>query len=105
MAELREWLGLLALIISVSGAAYAWITARSKVNAEHLKRVDESLKAHDRRIQTLESELEHRPSKDSHHQLELTMRELQGDVKLMAANIESVTRTTRRMEEFLMGEK
>ena len=105
MAELQQWLGLIALFVSIGTTAFAWVTARSKVNSEHLKRVDDSLKVHDRRIQKLESEMEHLPSKDSQHQLELAMKEIQGDVKLMATNMESVQRTTRRMEEFLMGKQ
>lgn len=106
MEEVKDWLGLAAVTISVGGCIYAWLTARSKGNSEHLKKVDESLKAHDRRIQTVESEIQHLPSKDNHHKLEVAIAEMNGDIKTMTANLERITRTTGRMEDFLMrGDK
>lgn len=103
MDGLREWLGAAALVISIGVTIYAWITARSKVNSEHLKAVDGAMKGHDRRIQNLESEIQHMPSKDSQHKLELSIAQMSGEMKTMSANMDSMTRTTRRMEEFLMG--
>lgn len=102
MDVLKEWFSLAAILISLGATAYSWMTARSKVNAEHLKRVDGNLKDHDRRIQKVESEIEHLPSKDSHHNLEIALAEMNGELKAMATNVDSLARTTRRMEEFLM---
>lgn len=102
MDELRHWLGAIAMAISIAGCIYSWLTARAKGNSRHLKQVDENLKSHDRRIQKLENTIEHLPSKDSQHALELAMSEMNGELKAMAANVETLTRTTRRMEAFLM---
>jgi len=105
MDEMKEWLGAAALVISIGVTIYAWMTARSKVNAEHLKAVDGGMKEHDRRIQNLESEIQHMPSKDSQHKLELSIAQMSGEMKTMSANMDSMTRTTRRMEEYLLGPK
>lgn len=105
MELMKDWAGFAAIALALLSSVHSWLTSRSQVNSEHLKRVDGNLKDHDRRIQKVESEIEHLPSKDSLHQLDLAMKDLQGDVKQMSANLESVTRTSHRVERFLMGDK
>ena len=102
--ELKEWLGLAALAISVGGFIYAWITSRSKVNEEHLKSVDTTLANHALRIQAIEGELKHLPAKDDVTDLKLALAELGGTVGRLDESLNGISRTVRRVEDFLMKE-
>ncbi|MEZ5790486.1 MAG: hypothetical protein R3D34_06755 [Nitratireductor sp.] len=127
----KDWLGVVALAISVMGSAYAWITSRANSNAEHLKRVDQALTQlekhqgrldaaleamipkkqiddafadHGRRIQTLENDMKHMPVKDDVIELKLALAKLEGTVGRLDENLGGVSRTVRRVEEYLMKE-
>lgn len=104
MDELKEWLGLAALAISVGGFIYAWLTSRSKVNAEHLKSVDATLSNHALRIQAIEGELKHLPAKDDVTDLKLALAQLGGTVGRLDESLNGISRTVRRVEDFLMRE-
>jgi predicted nucleic acid-binding Zn-ribbon protein len=127
----KDWLGVIALAISVGGAAYAWLTSRANQNAEHLKRVDETMgrlskqqdkldaaidamvpkkqieetfSDHARRIQSLESDMKHMPAKDDVIELKLALAKLEGTVGRLDENLGGVSRTVRRVEEYLLKE-
>ena len=102
MEFLKDWLGLAALVVSLGGSIYAWITSRSKVNAEHLKDVDAKLTDHASRIQTIENELRHLPAKDDVTELKLALAEIKGTIGRFDESLSGVSRTVRRMEDFLM---
>ncbi len=104
MDELKEWLGLIALIVSFGGTVYAWITSRSNVNAEHLKTVDTTLSDHALRIQAIEGELKHLPAKDDVNDLKLALAQLGGTVGRLDESLNGISRTVRRVEDFLMKE-
>lgn len=104
MDELKEWLALAALAISVGGFIYAWLTSRSNVNTEHLKSVDTTLGDHALRIQAIEGELKHLPAKDDVNDLKLALAQLGGTVGRLDESLNGISRTVRRVEDFLMKE-
>ena len=101
---LKEWLGVVALAISLLTSVYAWITSKAKANAEHLKAVDAKLVDLDRRVQSIESELKHLPNKDDVNELKLAMAQLDGTVGRLDESLTGISRTVRRVEGFLMKE-
>ncbi|MDF1778752.1 MAG: DUF2730 family protein [Rhizobiaceae bacterium] len=101
---LSPWLGLFAMAISLGGTIYAWMTSRSKVNAEHLRSVDVELAEHGRAIQAIEGELKHIPAKDDVTELKIAMAEIKGSVAVFNEGMGTLSRTVRRIEEFLMKE-
>jgi peptidoglycan hydrolase CwlO-like protein len=101
---LKDWLGVVALAISLLTSVYAWITSKAKANAEHLKAVDAKLVDLDRRVQSIESELKHLPNKDDVNELKLGMAQLDGTVGRLDESLSGVSRTVRRVEGFLMKE-
>ncbi|QFS97574.1 hypothetical protein FIV06_09085 [Labrenzia sp. THAF191b] len=101
---LKEWLGVVALAISLLTSVYAWITSKAKANAEHLKAVDAKLVDLDRRVQSIESELKHLPNKDDVNELKLAMAQLDGTVGRLDESLSGISRTVRRVEGFLMKE-
>ena len=101
----QQYLSLAAIAISLATTIYAFITSRSRVNAEHLKTVDGSLKSHDRRIQKMENEIEHLPDKDDVVELKLAMAKLEGTVGRLDDSLKGVDRTVRRIDDFLSVER
>lgn len=97
----KEWLGLLALAISVGGSLYAWLTSRSTTNSEHLATVDKALIDHASRIQSIESELKHLPAKDDVNDLKLALAKLEGTVGRLDESLGSVSRTVQRIDGYL----
>lgn len=103
-AVVSPWLGLVALAVSLGGTVYAWMTSRSKVNAEHLKTVDTTLAEHGKAIQAIEGELKHMPAKDDVTELKISMAEIKGSVAVFNEGMGALSRTVRRIEDFLMKE-
>lgn len=104
MEFLKDWLALAALVVSLGTTVYAWLTSRSKGNAEHLKAVDAALLDHGSRIQSIESEMKHMPAKDDVVELKLALAEIKGQMGRFDESLSGVSRTVRRMEEFLLKE-
>ena len=98
----KEYFGFIAVLISVGGSVYAWLTSRSRGNEKHLQETDETLADHEKRIMKLEGEFQHLPSKEGQHRLELSMSELIGDMKQMTEALNGTRNTVARMESVLM---
>lgn len=101
---LNQWLGAAALVISLLTSVYAWLTSKAKANSEHLKSVDKKMIDYDRRIQAIEGEMKHLPDKDGVNDLKLALAELRGTVGALTESLSGVSRTVRRVENFLMKE-
>lgn len=56
---------------------------------------------HDR-LMEVEGELEHLPTKDQVHKLEIQVTSIQGSVATMAAGMQMLTATTTRVENYLL---
>ncbi len=91
---LRDWLGLIALLISVGTSVTVFFTSGAKKNTATL--ID-----HDRRIQRMEDEMRHMPSKDQVNEIKLAMADLKGTVGIMGETVASVSRTVHRLEDYL----
>ncbi|MFK5980863.1 MAG: DUF2730 family protein [Rhizobiaceae bacterium] len=101
----QKTLSAVSILISLGVLFYAWFTARSKVNEEHLKSVDLILDDHKTRIQEMEGELKHLPGKDDVTDLKLTISELKGVVGRMDESMKNVQRGMNNVTEFLLKEK
>lgn len=102
--ELKDWLGAVAVVISLLTSVYAWLTSKAKANSEHLKTVDAKMTDLDRRTQALEAEQKHMPSKDDVNDLKLEIAEMNGTMKALGGEVAGVSRTVRRVEGFLLKE-
>ncbi len=99
---LKEYLALIALLISLGGNLYMWLTSRSRGNEKHLKETDTKLADHEARISNLEGELQHLPTKEGQHRLELSMTEMIGDMKQLAEAMNGTKNTVARMESVML---
>ena len=67
LAPMKDGLSAVAILISLGGIVYAWVTSRSRVNAEHLVLVDEKIAEHRSRLERIETTLSHTPGEGRHH--------------------------------------
>jgi len=102
---LNQWLGAAALVISLLTSVYAWLTSKAKANSEHLKAVDKKLTDHDRRIQFVESEIQHLPDKDDVNDLKLAIADVRGEMGQLGADVRSISSTIGRIDRHLENGK
>ncbi|TNJ40481.1 DUF2730 family protein [Phaeobacter sp. B1627] len=91
-------LTLLSLLIACASAVYAWIgTRRSNVD-ERFRTGKERMDRHEQRLTRLEHDLADVPSKDDLHHIQLSMSEINGTMKQMAAVMEGNQKIMTRLE-------
>ena len=106
ISDLKNWLGAIALIISLGGIVYAWLTSRSKDNSSRLDDHGKKLSDHEKRLTSVEHEQKHAPSKDDVMDLKLEISNLNGTVGRISENLKNMNNTVTRIDEYLMkGEK
>lgn len=103
MDAVKDWLSLAALLISVGGVVYAWLTAASKANTGALSQVNAKIADHAARVAAVEFELKHLPDKESVHRLELAMADMKGQLSTLSSASDGTHRALLRMEDFLMN--
>lgn len=94
-APLKEWLGLIALLISVGSSVVLFLKSDAKKAAE-------TLILHGSRIQKLEDDMRHMPDKETVHKLQIDLTEMKGQMATMVKSSEATERATRRVEDFLL---
>ena len=115
-AEMSQYLGLALAIIALLGHAKGYFSSGEKTlttQVDQLRtnmtaRVDKAetkLVEYDRRIQALEGDFKHLPSKDDIHALVLAVEIIKGELGKMGATYDGVNRTVRRIEEYLLEER
>lgn len=97
----RNWAGTLALIVSAASVIVVWIKSPGEAVARRLKEIGEALKAHDRRIQAVESEIKHLPTSDDFAELKISVTKVEGDTRRIDENVQSINRTVHRIDDFL----
>lgn len=100
---LRDWAGVIAFLISTAAMLHSWFTSKSRINAEHLKRVDVRMNSHSNRLQQIETDIKHLPEKDDVNDLKLKLSELNGVVGRLDEGMSHLSRTVSRVEEFLIS--
>lgn len=114
--NLAPWVSLVLSLIALGSIVYGWFTSGEKTNAAALTKyrdsqaavmdeVDNRLDDHDRRIQTVETEMKHLPDKDSVVELKLAMADLKGTVGRLDESLNSVQRTVLRIDDWLRTDR
>jgi uncharacterized protein HemX len=110
---LKDWLGLIAVIISVGTSAWIMISSGAKKmaseldafrksDAEEKKTMMAAIAELGKRTQTLENEFKHMPNKEMVYKLQNDLTEMKGQVTTMVKSSEATERAIRRVEDFLM---
>lgn len=101
LEDFKSWLGLVSTALSVGALVYTWLTARSSANTKALDEHTRKLTEHDRRIQAVEAEQKHAPSKDDVHALQLAISDLTGTVRAQNVQLQSVSQTVGNIDRYL----
>jgi len=102
IASLKDWLGLISLLITIGSWAYFALTSGAKDAAKRVGAAEKALIDHDRRVQRLEDEMKHLPDRDTAHRLELTMERISGRLDALDERIRPIAQTSARLQEFLL---
>lgn len=105
LSVVMPWIIAAMTIINFGGLIQNMISKGEKENTEKLKKAETKLVEYDRRIQALEGDFKHLPSKDDIHTLVLAVEIIKGELGKMGATYDGVNRTVRRIEDYLMEER
>ncbi|MFB2553353.1 DUF2730 family protein [Ensifer soli] len=111
--NLKSWLGLLALVISVSSSVWVIISSSArktaseletfqKRNAEEMKVLMAAVTELSKRTQSLESDMKHLPDAKAFMELRLAISELSGRLGRMEETQISTARTVMLVQDHLL---
>lgn len=104
-AWLISGLTAVSLLLSIANMVWTWMSKGGAATAAKLRELDESFGDHDKRIQSIEGELKHLPSKEDMAAIELQLNTVQGQLQSAERELAGVARTARRIEDHLLGMK
>lgn len=99
--EIMKWLGLIGGILGIANMAWILVNRGTKDFTEKQDKHETKLIDHDRRIQTVEGELKHMPTKDQVHTLQNAVTKLEGHMGKVESEVTSTAHLARRIDEFL----
>lgn len=98
---ISRWLGAIAFLTSSASLVWNWISSPGRMVASAVEKINEALKSHDRRIQTVEAEIKHLPSSDDFTQMQLTVTKVESDLRHMDHTLGTVAKTVGRIDDYL----
>lgn len=105
LATVSQWVSILALLLSIANLLWAWISrpardvgARVDEANERIEEAFDGLKGHDRRIQRVEDDLRHLPTKKDLQEVELKVTAIKTELDIVA-------KVVSRIDDFLRGTK
>lgn len=116
LAQFSQWVSIVALLIGIGNVLWAWFSRPARDLGSRLdqhrietekrfeeaeKQVDEAyegLKGHDRRIQRVEDDLRHLPTKKDLHEVELKVNAIKTELDIVA-------KVVGRIDDFLRSSK
>lgn len=111
LQPLVPWLAFLLSISAIGTQIYSLFTSPSRRNAEEIGKIKTDQASHDRRIQSVESELKHVPDRQTIHKLELFMEKLSGRLDSIDGRFDTVDEklkpiqaATERMNDTLLAQ-
>lgn len=100
--DVSQYLGLALAIIALLGHAKGYFSSGEKSLQDRVEKHDKKLMEHDRRIQSVETEMKHLPDREMAHRLELAVEKMNGRLDTMAETLKPIRETTDRMNELLL---
>lgn len=113
MNEVKEWLSLIAILISITSAIWMVISAPSKKAAsdldlfrktttEEMKILMQAVTELGRRTQTLEGELKHLPDAKAFMDMRIAIEQQTGKLGRMEESLTSTSRTVLQVQDYLL---
>lgn len=109
-AEIALYSSLALSAVALLGHLKGWMNSGEKQLNDEVSElhdqsaaIDRKLIEHDRRIQSIESDMKHLPDRDSQHRLELALTEVNGRLSTMNETLKPIQATTERMNELMIN--
>ncbi len=104
-SEVSQYLGLALAIIALLGHAKGYFSSGEKTLTDRVGKAESKMVEYDRRIQALEGDFKHLPSKDDIHGLMLSVEVIRGELGKMSETHDGVKRAVSRIEGYLLDER
>ncbi|SDR07866.1 DUF2730 family protein [Pseudovibrio sp. Tun.PSC04-5.I4] len=103
--ELKTWVAIVLGVISLGGTTWSIISHRSRDNSSKIEEMQGQISEAKAGVKALEREMQHLPSKEQVHQLELNMSDMGGSVKAINESIRSLRHVTEGIDDYLRQKK
>lgn len=100
---IMPWLAAAALILGLGNTITTFLTSGSKENTRRIANCEKRQAELESRLQSVEDEIKHLPDRGMVHELQLTLKDIQIEMASIKAATEQSTRTSRRVEEYLLS--
>ncbi len=101
-AEISQYFAIALAALALLGHAKGYFSSSEKEVDARLDRHGEDLKAHDRRIQTIENEMKHLPDRDSQHRIELNMEKINGRLDTLNETLKPIKANGEMLNQLLI---
>jgi len=99
--QIEFWMKVATFALSICAMVVAVFRTRRQHIDDAFKTGSKRMDAHDLRIQALEQSVKDMPDKDDMHQLELTLKEIGGDMKAVRATMRGMSESMTRTEHIV----
>jgi Protein of unknown function (DUF2730) len=103
--QMLKWAGLISLVLTIVNMAWILVNRGTDEFSKKQQRHEDKLIDHDRRVQAIEGELKHVPSKDQFQTMQLVVAKLEGHMGKVESEVSTINHTVRRIDDYLRDEK
>lgn len=101
ISTIAIWSSAVLSVIAILGHLKTFFGSGEAANSKKIEANEKKLIDHDRRIQSVEGEIKHMPSKDMVNDIRLAMADMKGTVGTLTETLASVSRTVHRIDDYL----
>ena len=102
LQQLMPWISAAIAIITLITLIKNSLTSGERKLDERMTKVETKMIDYDRRIQTIQSELNHMPNKETAHNLQIAMERIVGRLDTMDERLRPIASTNHRLQEYLL---
>jgi hypothetical protein len=121
MDQIKDWAGLIAIVISIGSLLYGWLTSGSSKALKDVAALREEIEADadelakerrisdaaivgrfqmaEERLIKLESDFQHLPEREQVHRIELAVEKLTGSLSVITERINPISALASRLQE------
>ena len=99
--QIDLWLKIMTSVLSIGAVVVAVFGARRKAINERLEAGSKRMDALDTAVAAMQAQLQHMPSRDDVHRIEIAMLEVAGTVKELAAHTQARADQMAQLKELL----
>lgn len=98
------WVAAISSFLGLGTTIWNMLTSGSKQNSKKLDELDAKMTGQESRLNKVENELKHLPTKDQVHDLRVGIADLEGSIRTMEASMSAINRTVSNIDTYLRRE-